>query len=863
MIARKTLTRWLFFAALSMLIALIAPAASSAFGIVPGSVQFRAVNGEGNPDTRAGAHPDRLFVSFELETTGTALRELAFEFGPGFTGAPFAAPVCSRAVFEDEGCPADTQVGVFKLNFTSGQEPLAIYNVAPAGNEIAAFGFQPLWQTELETTLRASDLGLNMLARDMAQLPIVGGEVELWGVPADHVAAPERAAFFTTPTECTPLHVVVRARSWEVGAPWVSGAGESDPFTGCEGLSFEPHLGMQLSNPVADSPTGTQIDIGMAAHNGPDEQTGASLKKVEVHLPHGMALSAGAAESVEPCSDAQFGLGTESPVTCPSRSRVGTVEISTPQLEEVLTGTLFLGEERPGERLRLFVDAVAPGIPFKALGQLAADPDTGALTAVLSDLPQVSFSRISLNLDGSQPLLTTPLSCGPASASATFTAYGPHEPVNRSTVVNVQARPGSGCPAAPGFSPKLIAGSTEPGAGANTSFSLTFTRQDGEQLPKRITHTLPEGLDANLAIIDICRGSDIEADTCPASSRIGSAMAEVGSGLSPGIVRGGVYLTEGYKNAPFGLLIVFEATVGPFHLGSIDVRGALRLDPRTGQLTFETDPLPLIFEGLALRFRTIGIDLEGPGFLRNPTSCDAEQVSSTVTAVDGKSATIIDPFQVNGCEKLGFRPRFGLALDSSGGKHQSNPKLSISVRTREGDANLSQFKVKFPSLLAFHSRGVKAICARGDAREGLCPAASRVGTGVAHAPLLNEPLQGPVYLVQPQGGGFPDFWSDLEGMGVKIQLVAESSQQGNHLVTEMSDLPDVPLSTFTMNLNGGKGGLFSFNGNPCGRNRGLTSPVSLLAQDGAGRRMQVPFKTSCARSHRKRIVGRQAPDRRR
>ncbi|HWP33866.1 MAG TPA: hypothetical protein VNL97_08990 [Solirubrobacterales bacterium] len=861
MIESKTTTaRWLCLTGLFMLVALIVPSVSSAeFEIVPGSVEIQTVDDEGNPDTRAGAHPDRLLVGYELDINGTATRDLAFEFGPGITGSPFATPVCERAVFENEGaCPEETQVGVFNLTFgenEAGQVPL--YNVAPTADRIANLGFVPFWQTEIAMTLRPTDLALRLSSTDMTQLPNTRGRMELWGIPADHVGGSERVPFLTTPPQCGPLKVLFKARSWEVGAPWVSETAETLPFTDCD-LSFEPDFDIELSDPRADSPTGAHIDLTMADSSGPDDQISATLKEVKIDLPSGTTVSPGGAEGLDVCQDAQFGLDTENPVTCPLRSRVGTVELETPQLSEELTGSVFLGEERPGERFRLFVAAEDPGIRFKATGRLVTDPKTGELTTVLSNLPPVPLSRISLDLDnGPTALLASPLSCGPAPAVAHFVLHGPHEPVDSSAVVDIESKSGTACAGSPAFSPRLIAGSSRARAGESTEFSFTLLRRDGEQLMKKLILTLPEGVNANLTVVDICGNAAAETGACPASSRIGSAVAEVGSGESPALVRGDVYLTESYRGAPFGLSVVFDAMIGPFDLGSLNVRGMLLIDPHSGQHSLEIDPLPVIFEGVALRFLTVGIDLNRPGFVVSPTSCEPSQILASIHSVDGRTSSITAPFNLDGCDNLGFRPGFSLSVKNhrGGGK----PELSFGVRSRKGEANLRQFKVKFPGILAFHSGAAKAICTRGDAAEDLCPAASRVGTGVSRSPLVGEPLKGPVYLVQPKGGGFPDFLISLVGGGVPLQLRGESSRQGGRLVTKMVDLPDIPLSTFTMNLDG-REGLFSLKRDPCGGGRGLTSPVSLIAHDGAYREMHVPLKAGCGGKKR---VGRQAPDRRR
>ena len=155
-------------------------------------------------------------------------------------------------VYELEECPKDTQVGVFSAAFFGGEsfdEP--IWNITPAPDQLASLGFKPFWETELEMSITAA--GLRSRHRDLrhAQLPFDEGQVELWGVPADHNGSPpsERAAFLTTPTECGPLKFKLLTRSWEEGSEWLSETAESEPFTGCESLPFEPSLGLHLPAP--------------------------------------------------------------------------------------------------------------------------------------------------------------------------------------------------------------------------------------------------------------------------------------------------------------------------------------------------------------------------------------------------------------------------------------------------------------------------------------------------------------------------------------------------------------------------------------------------------------------------------------
>jgi hypothetical protein len=856
----RSVGRGTLLTALLLLVAALLPSVSSAdFGIEPGSLQIHALGSSGTPDTRAGTHPDRFMLDFDIETSGgSAARDLVFEFEPGMSGSPIATNTCPRWVYEFDTCPPDTKIGKFTARFNGGENfNQPIYNITPAPSQVGALAFKPFWETELEMSVRPDDFGLTIATYDMPQLPFNNGHVELWGIPADKNGAPppesgpphERAAFLTMPTKCGPLDFVFRTREWTVGAPWLSEKAESEPFTDCESLPFEPSLGLQLTNSKPDSPTGARIDLNLVEHNAPDERVSANLKDVKIDLPPGLTVSPGGVEGRQVCGDDQFGLGRETPVSCPFQSRVGSVEVSTPQLASNLEGSIFLGHERPGERFRLFVAASAPGIEYKAVAKLTANPQTGQLSTALNDLPQFSIGQISLQFEGGpRALLATPLSCGPATAHARFVPYSGGAAVESSATVNI----GTPCVSAPPFSPGLIAGSTDLAAGRSTAFALTLSRTEGEQLPGKFSTTLPPGLSANLTAVHLCPAATAAAGLCTDASRIGTAVGEVGSGPSPARVPGAVYVTEPYKGAPFGLSIVFRAAIGPFDLGTLNVRATLGIDSHTGQVTIE-HVLPAVFEGVPLRFRTIGIDLTRAGFLVNPTSCEPERLTSTISSVDGRAAGISDPFQVEGCEALGFRPKFAVALDQRG-RRADNPELSFVVKVPKGQANLQRLKVEFPHVLKFHNAGLKEICARAAAAEDRCRRKSQVGTAVANSPLLGEPLRGPVYVVQPKGGGFPDLWSNVEGMGVKLQLKSESSGKHGNLVTEMVDIPDLPLTSFTMRVNGGgkRGALFSIGKGLCARRGALATPVELEGHSGAARTTKVQMKAGCSKSGAKK-----------
>lgn len=834
-------------ALLALALAALAPAARGAdFAIAPDSFQIRTLDAAGLPDNRAGAHPDRLQVEFAIDPgdANATVKDVSFEFPPGLAGDASAVPACAQDVYENGGCPESTEVGTFGLQVKDGGpvETVPLLNIQPPPGRSAEFGtFILFFKTPIVVRIRPTDYGLTLSSSDLVQLKNFRIRIELWGVPADHYEGSDpvlpRRAFLTTPARCGPMTAAMRVRSWQPGAPWLGATTASPPLEGCQALPFEPRLGMQLTDPAADVSTGVQTTLSFPEYDDPDGLIGSNPRTVSIRFPDGMSVSPAGAASLAACSDLQFGLGSEGAPTCPPASRVGTVSIESPQVEGSLSGGVFLGQEQRNERFRLFVAAAGGGVELKLTGSLRADPATGQLTARLGNLPQIPFTRMALDIDGGpRGLLASPLSCGRSKASASFDPYGEGAPVESSQDIVIRAHaPGAQC-SSPPFAPKVTAGSTEARAGRRTSFAMTLRREDGEQLPDRFSVELPAGLSPAVRSVGRCDAVAAATASCPDASRVGTTVAEFGSGPNPATLTGDAYLTGPYKRAPFGLAMVFDAAIGPFQLGKLTVRGKVSIDSLSGRATLETDSLPEAFEGIPLRFQTIGLDLDRPGFLHNPTSCAATEVRATVWAKGGASAGSTTPFALKGCNSLGFRPTFAMRLSGRSQLHRhGKPGLRITARLPRGNSNLRTIGISLPRLLKFDLGALTQLCSRTDALRDRCPATSRVGSSRARTPLLADVLGGPVYVVQPKGDGSPDLWASVEGSGVHLNLRGKTASKHGRAVVTLTGLPDMPLSTLAIRLDGGEDGALSLAGSPCrdGHARRIVAPISAEGQDGA------------------------------
>src|SRR5690606_4888904 len=199
---------------------------------------------------------------------------------------------------------------------------------------------------------------------------------------------------------------------------------------------------------------------------------------------------------------------------------------------------------------------------------------------------------------------------------------------------------------------------------------------------KRVDVSLPPGMSARLAGVPYCPEEAIaaaasrpgreerRAPACPAASRVGRAAVLAGTGPAPLAIGGGAFLAGPWRGAPLSLAIVTPATAGPYDLGSVVVRVALHVDPRSARVRAVSDPIPDVFGGAQLSLRAIEVRLDRERFAINPTACGPAAFEGAVSGGGGdptdpaawSSVPVAAPFAAAGCERLKFRPRLQLRL---------------------------------------------------------------------------------------------------------------------------------------------------------------------------------------------------------
>jgi uncharacterized repeat protein (TIGR01451 family) len=642
------------------------------------------------------------------------------------------------------------------------------------------------------------------------------------------------------------------------------------PGTGSTAADTPSGYQVDLGFPQTNDPT------DLSTVFDPSVPAAPQLKDTTVTLPVGTAISPSAADGLDACSDVpgddQVRLDTVVPVTCPDASKIGSVVGKSPLLAshdpdtdevtgaEPINGDVYLVKPHPGDlspsgdqdgkfRVLIQLENERYGLNIKLPGIVTADKSTGRLTARFTNNPQLPVKLLRLVFKGGDraPLVNSPLCTSNATTTGVFTPWsrggtrtdgvvvaGTPDATASSSFAVDEGADGGACAFAVKdlpFSPSFSAGVLDPQGGGSSPFVLRLTRKDGEQELGSIDTTLPPGLLANIAAVPRCLEAQAAAGTCDSASQVGTTTVGAGAGSSPlfvpqpGKSPSAVYLAGPYRDAPFSLSIVVPTQAGPFDLGTVVVRAALYVDPVDGHATVKSDPLPTMRDGVPLRARDVRVNIDRPGFMVLPTNCAPMAIGADIRSAVGATFQALEPFQGKNCSVLGLRPRLDLTLSGKGQTiDDKHPAVTANLTQGSGQSNLKKVRVSLPLSLALDPDNANGLCefVDGSKVEPSCPASSIVGTATARTPILDQPLSGPVYFVKNvridaksgrQIKTLPKLVIPLTGEnGVKLTLTGTSNVEDNHLVTTFDNIPDAPVSSFKLDIAGGKHGILVVSG---------------------------------------------------
>ncbi len=777
--------------------------------------------------------------------------------------------------------------------------------------------------TVVDFTVRShSDYGVTATLRNINQgLAITGGSLTVWGDPGDPVhdyqrSCPEqspatqaggpsckftgaRVPLLRNPTSCGPteegMTTTLHADSWRDsaafnpdGSPnlsdpkWHSISSDSHeapgfplppsewgPEKGTTECAKVPVKGKLSASPTSrdtTTPSGLQVKVEVPnpGLDNPDGIASSDVSKVRVALPEGMTINPSQAEGLGVCSEAQYESSKlsflpENPTGCPSDSKIGTVEVVTPLLEEKIPGEVFVAEpfQNPfGSLLALYVVLEEPqrGVLVKLAGEVKTDPVTGQITTIFSDLPQQPFTSFDFKFrEGARAPLVTPQSC--ATYTTTTEIWGHSNPsgkpvLSKSSFQIDRGIGGGPCPSGdlPPFKPLLQAGTVNNAAGSHSPFNLRLARTDAEQEFTNFSIKLPPGVTGKLAGIPFCPDQAIEAarhrtgaqelssPSCPASSEVGRTLAGAGVGAVQTYAPGKIYLAGPYNGSALSIVSVTAAKVGPFDLGTVVVRLALKVDPTTAEVFVDatgSDPIPHIIDGITVHLRDIRAYVDRPDFVLNPTSCAPTSTASTVlgsgldfaSGHDDVPVVVSTRFQAADCAALAFKPRLAIRLLGKT-RRGGNPALRATLKMKgTGESNIAKAQVTLPRSAFLDQEHIDTICTRVQYAADSCPKGSIYGYARAITPLLDEPIQGPVHLRSSENP-LPDLVASLKSGRIEIDLVGriDSPGKGGRIRTTFEAVPDAPVSSFVLTMRGGRKSLIENSTNLCkGRHRAIVN----------------------------------------
>ena len=734
-----------------------------------------------------------------------------------------------------------------------------VYNLEPNAGEPARLGIivRPLGgvlgDIKLQSPVSVRDDGDFGLTSTLDNLPTTfnGLSTQITGMDLTlNGQTSSGQDFVTLPTSCNPARTTVSVTPYSGGADTASA---SFTPTGCGSVPFAPTLNVVPETTRVDAPAAYSIQLGVPGDEDPVRQSYVS--NVRVVLPLGTGLNPGTAQGLEVCTDAQFAKGSRSAPSCPAASQVGTTSFTSP-LVGTLSGAVYEGAPTPGQMLRLFVDVPGPGLRIKLVGNVTPDPATGQVTSTFDNLPPLPFTAFALNFrGGDKAILTTPPTCGPATSAALLTPYSGNAAATAASQFQVNwDGQGTACPDPLPFAPSVQVRVDPSTAGAATKQATTITREERTQRLRDMKISFPPGLVGGLGNgIGLCDLAKAKAAQCGADSRVGSAALVAGPGGAPLTIQGDVFLTAPPEGGALaGLAITVPGKVGPFDLGTTVSIASIRVRPGDSGLDVTSNNLPQVVGGIPLGLRQIRLNLDRPGFMRNATSCAAQQLTATFTSTLSATATTTAPYQATGCDKVPFAPKLsgvaGKPGDSSELSKGGHPTVTAVVSQSSGEIATKAVTVTLPKQLGADIPNLNRTCPEGQD----CGDRNVVGKAVATTPLLPIPLSGDVRLVTPPGGGLPQLRLALRGL-LNIDLVGKTSlSKDGRVVNTFEGIPDVPLSRFELTIFGGKTGiLVNYRKLRCGER--LTGNGDFVGHSGATKsvtgRFEVCGTAKSAASH--------------
>ena len=352
--------------------------------------------------------------------------------------------------------------------------------------------------------------------------------------------------------------------------------------------------------------------------------------------------------------------------------------------------------------------------------------------------------------------------------------------------------PSAGAAITPAISLDQSAGKTA-GSTADLGVDLTFA-PTGSDSPDHMTLTLPPGLLAN---------ASIDGGSCLTTADLTDSACEVGSG---------VVTAYAYGTVPIPTRVTFDLVPPPSpgdlaglavnsngtQIGSTaDIRVRSSSDPNGVGVTIQF-VLPNSLDGVPISIHEISSTFDG---LRYPTTCPSTPSAFAVAADSYGDSTVRSasaPLSVTGCSALPYSPAFAVTATRDSADRQVKIVTNVTQSASEAPSRSVALALRYAQLQPSVS-GLQRLCL--NVASGTC---TPVGSVTAASPLYPRALTGKAYLT----GSITSLTLTLIFPApFPLTLVGSVNLVSN--VTTFTGLPDIPLTSLQVALDGGPNGLFA------------------------------------------------------
>ncbi len=375
---------------------------------------------------------------------------------------------------------------------------------------------------------------------------------------------------------------------------------------------------------------------------------------------------------------------------------------------------------------------------------------------------------------------------------------------------------------------------------------------------KDVSVNLPPGLVGDPNAVPKCTVGELDTDSCPVDSQIGTLVLDATVTLFP-------------NGTPVYNMVPPTGVAAEFGTNLLLIDAFIDVKVRTGGdygltagLSNTSTLLPLFGSTLTLwgvpgdsghdNVRTCpgGVTPCPAGggtkpFLTMPTQCGSLHYSLSGDSWQGDSAnaTFDDPNPITGCDTLSFNPSIKVGIGPSSADSPSAVSVDVHVPQAPDSAtslatpSLKSAVVTLPQGIQLSPSAANGLQACTEAQFGpntsaepACPNASKIGTAEIDSPISADPLTGGIWLAQQNANPFGSTFAiyvatEADGTLIKLSAKIVANPVTGQLTTTFDGTPafpgnpQLPFSDFKLNFFGGSGAAL-MTGEQCGTFNGST-----------------------------------------